>query len=291
MDSDSHIEPGFAEYPEAGPFWVDLWAAARHWMAILAHVFEPDVIAGPGVTRRLALRCLNWLWPIEGLVRRLIIAAAMKLDVPHVAASVARSRKTPPHRTATATFAVLPRPPERQPIGSPRAGRPPPEHRHLFFPGDDLLRLFPRRGRRNAPALRWRNPQPLKRRGRVSRWDPDYAGVSENPRAPRRAQEDSSAPRRSTPTGTPAGRPRVAPYSEHPEWKRVELEWERVIPAPCIAGRIRALMRVLEKPERWIARTARRLSADLLSKIRALPPPQLGSRNSTAVPGPRSSTN
>src|SRR5688572_15763032 len=112
--SDDHIEPEIAEYPEAGPFWVGLWAVAQHWVAYLAEIFEPGVLAGPGVTRRFALRCRNWLWPIEGLVRRLIIAAAMKLDVSALPKLIAR-RKTP---TATRPalsvgFNVLPRIPGR----------------------------------------------------------------------------------------------------------------------------------------------------------------------------------
>ncbi|HEX5005821.1 MAG TPA: hypothetical protein VFV70_01835, partial [Hyphomonadaceae bacterium] len=58
-----------------------------------------------------------------------------------------------------------------------------------------------------------------------------------------------------------------------PEWKRIEREWERVIPSTSLAGRIQALLRVLEKPERWVERTARRLKPDLVARLRSAPLP------------------
>ena len=58
-----------------------------------------------------------------------------------------------------------------------------------------------------------------------------------------------------------------------PEWKRIEREWERVIPSTSLAGRIQALLRVLEKPERWVERTARRLKPDLVERLRSAPLP------------------
>ncbi|HEX5005609.1 MAG TPA: hypothetical protein VFV70_00770, partial [Hyphomonadaceae bacterium] len=65
------------------------------------------------------------------------------------------------------------------------------------------------------------------------------------------------------------------PPTALPEWKRIEQKWERVIPSANLAGRIRALARVLEEPGRWIERTARKLSADLIARIREVPPPKL----------------
>jgi hypothetical protein len=275
MDAETDIAPEIAEYPEAGPFWVGLWAVAQHWVAVLAHVFEPGFLAGPGVTRRFALLCRNWLWPIEGLVRRLIIAAAMKLDASQLPEPVAgRTARTPARPAApSVAFSVLPRLPGRG-AARPGARKPPPEHRHLVFPGDGLLNLFPRHDRRNARPSPVRTRNPLHRRGRIGRWDPDYQGE-----APPLFRD-----RRPMPPGDIAlpdlrrhSRADASPCSSAnlPEWKRIDQEWERVIPAPRLSARISALARVMAAPERWIARAARKLGADLVAAIRAAPPPKL----------------
>jgi hypothetical protein len=285
MDAETDITSEIAEYPEAGPFWVGLWAVARHWVAILVNVFEPDVIATADITRSFALRCRNWLWPIEGLVRRLIIAAAMKLDASQLPKPiVGKSKPTPsnPHKP-TVAFTILPRLPGRGGSSiSPRPAKPPPEHRHLLFPGDGLLNLFPRHNRRNARTASRRSLNPLHRRGRISRWDPDYQGdsikaeESHNRHFSGLFLQHAEPFERPPQVGASASRSQPRwPHSDLPEWKRIEMEWERVIPSPGIAGRIRALARVLEKPERWIERTARRLTADLIARIRAAPPPKL----------------
>jgi hypothetical protein len=285
-ETEKQIAPEIAEYPEAGPYWVGLWAVARHWVALLAHIFEPDLLATPGITRRFALRCRNWLWPIEGLLRRLIIAAAMKLDVSLLPDLIAGRKKpaTPRKPAPSVPFVVLPSLPGRgvagrQPQAAACTARPA-GHRHLLFPGDDLLRLFPRHAKRNAPRIPWRNFQPLKRRGRRSRWNPDYRCDSISEQQTRRLfsafreRLDRREPRGRTPPD-PSSRYAYLYDSDLPEWQRVEREWERVIPAPRIAGRIMALVRVMQAPERWIERTARRLTADLQSKLRTLPPPKL----------------
>ena len=280
--NDSQIEPEIAEYPEAGPFWVGLWAVARHWVALLAHIFEPDLLASPGITRSFALRCRNWLWPIEGLVRRLIIAAAMKLDAGHPPKPAAgRKHAARPHASSSVPFAVLPRVPGRQAHTAPHASRPQPEHRHIAFPGDDLLRLFPRHDRRNARPLCRRSCNPLHRRGRRSRWDPDYQGVAGDglfmlPGRQVGLREDRAAGHgQRLRNRADRSSPYWKPHGDLPEWKRIDQEWERVIPARALGQRIKALVRVLEAPERWIARTARRLSADLAARVRELPPPRL----------------
>jgi hypothetical protein len=259
---------------------------ARHWAAILVNIFEPDVIATTGITRSFALRCRNWLWPIEGLVRRLIIAAAMKLDpseLPKPAAGRPRPA-SPKIRQPSVAFVVLPSLPGRGlPGQQTNSGTPhttQPEHRHLVFPGDSLLNLFPRRDKRNARPATRRTLNPLHRRGRRYRWDPDYQGEAENEHTsclhhflahPRPAEPNPPSGRRHASRSSPSWKP----PADIPEWTRVERDWERVIPSARLAGRIRALARVLEKPERWIARAARKLSADLSAMIREAPPPRL----------------
>jgi hypothetical protein len=134
------------------------------------------------------------------------------------------------------------------------------------------LLLFPCHSRRNAPRIPWRNPNPLHRRGRRNRWEPDYC-----------SQQTADVPRRArNPSAVRAHPDRPSPHrgafsSDLPEWKRVELEWERVIPAPRLAQRITALVRVLQAPERWIARTARRLRVEtgVIACLRERPPPKL----------------
>jgi hypothetical protein len=300
-EADTTIRPEIDEYPEAGPFWVGLWAVARHWVALLDDIFEPDLIATTGITRSFALRCNKWLWSIEGLVRRLIIAAALKRDTPKPATltpselTKGKERPSVPAKPASASFIVLPRVPGRSTHTRDAHGtaQPPPEHRHLAVRGDDLLNLFPRHTRRNAPQASRHALNPLQRRCRRSRWDPDYQGS----RGRYQVIEEGDVvytsfmiygrqltplhggvrpeprPRNHTDRSSPYWKP---PGGDVPEWKRIELEWERVIPSPRIAGRIRALIRVLEHPERWVERTARRLHATpgLIDTIRSAPPPR-----------------
>jgi hypothetical protein len=296
------IKPEIFEDPTRGPYWVGLWAVARHWVDLLDHIFEPDVIATTGITRRFALRCRNWMWAIEGLVRRLIIAAAMKLpgETPSKpdASQLARltegkDKSSKPGRPASPSvrFSVLPWVPAGQARSANTRAHAPAaqEHRHIGFPGDALLNLFPRHDRRNARPASCRSINPLHRRGRRSRWDPDYQDDTEQ------AEDASRRYWLHGPGGSRVGNPllsvldyeprqcalpdRLSPYwrppGDGPEWKRLDQEWARVIPAPRLAGRIRALVRVMQAPERWIARVARRLSGDLLAVIRELPPPKL----------------
>jgi hypothetical protein len=55
------------------------------------------------------------------------------------------------------------------------------------------------------------------------------------------------------------------------------MEWERVLPAPGLAARITALIRVVEDPRRQVRRLARRLFADpgLAQLLCGLPAPQM----------------
>jgi hypothetical protein len=293
---DAEIEPEIAEYPEAGPYWVGLWALARHWIGLCVQLFDPQIVAS-GLSRRSALRCNNWLWSIESLVRRLVLAAAIAFDVATLAplkprtARAAASGSAPP----AAAFSVLLLPRRRRETQTrPLKARPPttpPRHRHLGFPGDDLLKLNRCEDRRTVRDASRRFANPLHRRGPCTPWDPDYR------EDPVKAEADHlrhfiHGPYRSRPEdawdGLPPARPerrhadRSSPYyfprsSGVPEWKRIEDEWARVIPAPRLAARITALVRLMDHPERCIARLARRLKerGDLIDRIRELPPPRL----------------
>lgn len=162
-----------------------LWADVRSWTdAILAVVGDLKELATVGLTRSLAVKLCNWLWGMEGAIRRLILAEALKLD----ASTLAGSR---PGTRADASEAR--RPARRRPsfriFGFSRQGEAGtgqlsaedgaakanlPERWHIRFPADPLLSIGGRsiRGGKAASAVRRINP--LDRRGRISRFDPDY---------------------------------------------------------------------------------------------------------------------
>lgn len=264
-----------------------LWARVRDWFATWTAVFQPHEILRDGLTRRLALRCCHWLGPLEATVRRLIIAAALALHPAQLAP--AASRKTPrdpsdsdrpsPAPLAAAGFRIV----SIHGAGAPRgkasvAVAASPAVRHLPFPADELLRLGGSAQRQGGkPASRGLNP--LRRRGRIRSSDPDYAPESETGYADSSellfgSPEDREPPPR---RDSHARRYRVPAQQEDSEWRRIEKEWERVLPAPGIAVRITALARVLDAPERQIHRLARRLAADpdLAALLRGAPPPLL----------------
>jgi len=315
------------EIPEGeGPYERGLWAEARWWVAQLLLVFgDVTGIARIGLTRRLALICRNWLWSIEGMARRLIIAAALALD-PSKLTPVAKPKRRPvtssvqpaqdqkeqgAKRKPSAAFRIFSihrwRPPllvvnwDMMMAWKPRPKRkargPLPLHRHLSFPADDLLLIgVADLHRKHKPGLRRRSP--LDRRGRISRWDPDYRGRSEEEELASYNRHffgpfpERILPIDRPPEDKPAPRPRDIhdPYriGSAFEFRRIEDEWTRVIPAPDLAGRIAALARVMEKPECFIERLARQLhaSADLTRKLLATPEPKLEKpkRDPTPIP-------
>jgi hypothetical protein len=295
------IEPEITERPEAGPCWVGLWALARHWVELCASMFAPQTVASPGLSRRLALRCGKWLWSIESLVRRLIVAAALAFDVATLPALKVRAGASASRHGAptVAGFIVLSWPHRMRPQPHPAMVRPPKTpagHRHLGFPGEDLLRLG-RRELKHTRASSRRLPHPLHRRGGMSPSDPDYCEDPVKAEAdylryvlfgpyrpdPGHDRLPERRERRHADRSSPFYFPRD---SDVPEWKRLEQEWARVIPAPRLAARITALVRLMEKPERAIARLARRLrqQGDLIGRIHELPPPRF--RKSSLDHGP-----
>ena len=270
---------------ETGPFHAGLWARVRHWLATWTAIFPPEEILRDGLTRRLALRCCNWLWPLEAAVRRLIVAAALAFDAAKLspASPQQRSRKPekhPPSPLKPAGFRILSLRGAGEPRGAISAARSAGRaERHLPFPSDDLLRLGSPPSRHH-PKLVVRRDNPLHRHGRIRPTDPDYRPGSE--------ADDSSELHPGTPgdrTPQPererdAGRGlcfRIPLKSDDSEWRRIEKEWERILPAPGIAARITALAGVLGSPGPHIRRLARRLATEpgLAALLRAAPPPLL----------------
>jgi hypothetical protein len=69
------------ENEEAKPYGEGLWKDVRFWFdAILAVFGDLKELMHVGLTRSLAVKLCNWLWGVEGAVRRLIIAEALKRD-------------------------------------------------------------------------------------------------------------------------------------------------------------------------------------------------------------------
>lgn len=256
-----------------------LWEVACEWVDLLTPTFgEPAQLASVGLSRRLALQCRNWLWSIEGLVRRILIAAALAFDprklsplrpAPHAEATSARRPAGPrPSRFTLFAFAN-PRP--QRPRAATTQPRP---YGHVPLPADSLLRIgapCERQVRRSEPGETSATPHLLRRHGRISRWDPEFR------LAPARL---STSVREPTPRTSP--RQRYAPASalhvlpDLTDWRRVEAEWQRTLPAPHLATRIAALLRIVDQPARWIRRLARRLhGGNLAARLILQPPPHL----------------
>ena len=257
-----------------------LWTRACEWVSRWTAVFSPEEIQRDGLSRRLALRCCAWLAPLEAAVRRLVIAAALAFDPAQLApvgpkGPMAPARRPPSGKTAGRTsFRVFSLRPSQDPPGPPsplrRRAAPP---RHLPFPRDIVLPLGPPgRPAERPPSLR--QPHPLIRQCRIFPNDPDYVQRAHRPNAAGSAPEPVARP-------DPHAVDRAFPtrrYAETAgeEWRRIDLEWERVLPAPGLAGRISALIRVVEDPNPLVRRVARRLVADpaLAAMLRGLPAPQ-----------------
>lgn len=274
-----------------------LWSRVWDWLHRWTAVFSPEDILRDGLSRRHYLQCCNWLRPLEAAARRILIAAALVFDPsklsPTKQATSAGSAKesakdnaaTPPKRPAS--FRVLAMPGTGKPR-KPGAARPGPVARHLPFPGDPLLRLG--EVRRSDPASRLRPSHPLKRRGRIYPHDPDYI-----PREDMQAEEDYANSSRllfgpfPDEHAAPKRRPDAnaldrALYSRAPEaeadvseWRRLEAEWARILPAPGLTARISALMRLMSAPGESVSRLARRLArkAGLDGLLRGAPTPVL----------------
>jgi hypothetical protein len=247
------------------PYRRGLWAEAYEWVSWLLSIFgDLNELRIKGVNRRRGLKLSNWLWGMEGAVRRLILAAALAMDPKNIKDPKTRpAAGARPHnidrRPVFRVFCVR-RAGETPPIqpklnGSAKAE--PRAYGHIPYPSDPLLVLGePRRGERRIARLR--QPNPLDRRGRLSRRDPDYRGRPDADLRPANREPSSSSSRRATRNPPEAHTAHTIPASLR-DWRRVEDEWEKVIPAPTLAARIFALQRIIADPEAAIARTAQRL--------------------------------
>jgi hypothetical protein len=259
-----------------------LWARTCEWVYRWSAVFSPEEILRDGLSRRFALRCCAWLAPLEAAVRRLIIAAALAFDpaqlsLANPATPVAPRTSPTTRKTASRTsFRIFSlRPSQSRPGSASPIRRRAALQRHLPFPGDDLLRLGPSGPlRRRLPSLR--QPHPLIRQCPVFHNDPDYIQREPRFRPPRRGDREPVA--RPAPNAADGCLPkRLYAETAGEEWRRVDMEWERVLPAPGLAARITALIRVVEDPQRQVRRLARRLIADpgLAQLLCGLPAPQM----------------
>ena len=267
---------------ETGPRWSGLWARVRYWVLVWAQIFEPDEIRRDGLSRRMALRCRDWLWRLEASVRRLIIAAGLAFDLSKLAAGKVRGQNRPaaedgrqirPPPIRTASFRVV----SFRGCGPAATIKAPALHaasseRHLPIPGDSLLALGSARRSPVGGATALRPPHPLLGRNGVITWD-DYLRQDEADRANSISLLCKSQPSGDEPeAGAEAGRDRekLSPARALPsarpcghaleeEWRRIESEWLRVLPARGLAARISALVAAMNEPERHVARFARRL--------------------------------
>jgi hypothetical protein len=246
------------------PYRRGLWAEAYHWVCWLLSMFgDLGELRVRGLSRATGLRLSNWLWGMEGAVRRLIIAAALAMDPKdRPEAKEKQVRRKPPklcNRRPVFRVFCLRRAadgPSSQLEAASSAASAPEPYGHIPYPSDPLLVLG--EARRHAVRARGpRQPNPLDRRGRLTRRDPDW-------------RPGETGPQRSKSEENPSLRPHCTRKPPEPhmaqalpaslwDWRRVQDEWKKVIPAPSLAARIFALQRVVADPEALIARTAQRL--------------------------------
>jgi len=266
-----------------------LWADVRVWVDAILSVFgDLKEVAHVGLTRSLGVKLCNWLWGVEGAIRRLIVAEALRLDP--AALKEARPRTEPARRERASQRrrpcfrifgfnrqdkAIAP-----EPSAGGTAATNLPAWWHIRFPSDPLLSIGARPVRKGRASIRRLNP--LDRRGRISPLDPDYGlDREEDYEALLLGLSSSRTARPSRPRSEPVlaqDKPNyLAQRSDPFDWKRVEEEWKRQIPAPHLAARVFALSGILERREQAIRRIARHFQrwrehvADILNR----PSPQL----------------
>jgi len=295
-ESDNQDDAEEAATPHGDGLWGDgLWKDVRFWFGAILSVFgDGQELIAVGLTRSLGVKLCNWLWGVEGAVRRLIIAEALKLDPSSLAettpklAAVSDKPRTPHKRRPSFRMFGFNRPGAPQPhtsiASTTKAGLP--ERWHIPFPADPLLSIGPRPQRmRHAPDRRRINP--LDRRGRISRFDPGYGLDREedyeasllglSPHRPAQHRQAGSARPRSEPVLAQDKPNYLASRSDPFDWRRIEEEWRRVIPAPHLAARVFALAGIMDNKDRAVARVARffRRCRNLMADIVGQPPPEL----------------
>jgi hypothetical protein len=251
------------------PFRRGRWAEAYHWVSWLLSIFDDlNELRLKGINRTTGLRLANWLWGIEGAVRRLILAAALAMDVKDLrkaGAKRAHGAKPPRPSNTRPVFRVFclrrsGQTPSPQPQVNSSATAEPRPYGHIPYPSDPLLSLGEKRQQAPRTLGRSRQRNPLDRWVRLSRQDPDYhLGRSDEDVRRQRASAPSSPRQREKKERAPYS-PFALPESLY-DWRRVHDEWEKIVPAPSFAARIFALQRIVADPEALIARTAQRLQS------------------------------
>jgi hypothetical protein len=265
-----------------------LWADVRFWVNAILSVFgDLKELAHVGLTRSLGVKLCNWLWGVEGAIRRLVIAEALRLDPADLKegrprTDPARGERAPRKRRPCFRIFGFSRQDEAtapEPSAGGTAATSLPAWWHIRFPSDPLLSIGAR-SKRTRHASDRRRVNPLDRRGRISRFDPDYEGKEDyeaallglSPHRPARPARPKSEP------VLAQDRPNyLSPRSDPFDWRRVEEEWKRQIPAPHLAARVFAVAGIMERREQAIHRIARilRRCRERAVQILAQAPPQL----------------
>ncbi len=315
MDEDDTAED-MRPTPFADDVGAALWRDARWWVEQAFGAFgDLAAIATVGLTRRAGLRLKGWLYSIEGGIRRLVLAAALQLAPATLAASAVSARPTQstilepkPAKDRTApkdwrvsfrVFSVakirrgpknapriwsLDRIPAAPPPKPVRLPRPPalPDPHHPFT-ADPLLAINAAEARAKEtrkPASRRAMPKPKK--GRLSRWHPDY-----NPKhdpdhfliygRPSRGLPLDREEKLKQKRDRRGGKDRHGAFGHAPIFSiRDEIaEAARLFPALKLAKRLEALRRVMADPQACIRRVARMLARhrDMVVRLAGLPPP------------------
>jgi hypothetical protein len=236
VNQDSDIAAG----PSEGPFAEGLWWKLRWWVMQLMIVFvHPEDLQGRQLKRREVRLLANWLRGVEGLARRLLIAAAATFDVgvlpkPRARKDVARTADRKPPASDGKRLCSFRALDWRDVCYQPAPFAPPAP-----------FAAFASRAPRSAPKT---PPRPPK-----SRFHPDY-----NPHY--RDEFDPPPPPR---LSKPRPGPRPKKVDNNP-WKifppEPEVDDGRRWPGLPYARRIEALRSLVLEPERFVRRVALRIA-------------------------------
>lgn len=272
-DDDIIDDGDMADGPTSGPFARGLWRDARWWLHQALTVFGTlEEIASEGLNRKLGRHLASWLFTIEATVRRLILAAALALGLGPIASTINRNRRgkaklTP--RDVGPRFLIFMRYRGRAKRfnvvrNEPGFGDNP--YRHGGFARDPLLSLgAPEPTPDKARATRAHRRSVHAMRQRLSRYDPSYTTRSdwedELTRRTRLALAHSR-PKQKSHHLTPDERAqRSMIYIAADTCRAIALrEATRLIQAPELARKLKALAKLMLDPAALITRTARRIA-------------------------------
>jgi len=252
---------------------ISLWDEAWVWLLSLFSVFpEPEAVAGEGLTRRVALLLKNWLWSIEGMLRRLMIATALAISARLPAPKPRKPRSKPkaaarnPVLPCFRIFAIrrLPLPPFTGEVprsgdgGTLQARTSSKAYHHAAFTRDPLLVIG------EAP-LRRGGPRPARIRPRPDRYHlgreteesfRTFFGPFHDRSECLRLGAAPPPPRERSETRIGH---HILPAFDREAWLAAEAEEKALHPAPGIASHIAALKRLADDPKPAIRRLAQRL--------------------------------